>query len=403
MLVEEQIDHSDSDFSDEDDDEEEAEVLEVARVSVPASSRKKAFEERLGNKSEDEDEGGDEEAEILAGSNTVTATAREQRESLDEPKAQYATLHPPSDHLAPPVSPTLSTYSGSDYSQNDSRPTSLEMSTPSAVELPAAQETRKSRPASIMVQQRASPSPFVEEPLHTPNAETKSQPPISPGSIRSSQIDTEEAEDTPQKVGDVVEQAVIPDAKRGSQHTLNFDLMQSPSPYDDASPWHSQQVPIPTVKTELAVGSENSTSTARSPQTPKMPISPLTPDSHMSISDMESVRLSDSSLDYDHLSSEQVNDALATPRAKGRGHLRKPSSLEILQNNWMPEREPLQRQSTFFDITKDDPLETPIDGDFDPQFGKANSSSSSMHSSAPSVTVVDTTSNRSSMATPTRR
>ena len=49
---------------------------------------------------------------------------------------------------------------------------------------------------------------------------------------------------------------------------------------------------------------------------------------------------------------------LSTPRVSSARHLRKPSSLEILQNSWGP----LTRQSTFFDTTKDEPLGSPTEG-----------------------------------------
>lgn len=100
-------------------------------------------------------------------------------------------------------------------------------------------------------------------------------------------------------------------------------------------------------------------SPAQSPQTPTIPISPMTPnEAHMSIDSLQSIALSESSLDYDHLSKDQVEDVQATPRVRSVRHLRKPSSLEILQNTWGP---PV-RQETFFDYSKDEPLETPIIG-----------------------------------------
>ena len=68
---------------------------------------------------------------------------------------------------------------------------------------------------------------------------------------------------------------------------------------------------------------------------------------------MQSIALSESSLDYDHLSADQVDDVLATPRVSGVRHARKLSSLEILQNTWGPP----SRQSTLFDTTRDQPLE----------------------------------------------
>ncbi|KAK5134562.1 hypothetical protein LTR08_006347 [Meristemomyces frigidus] len=99
--------------------------------------------------------------------------------------------------------------------------------------------------------------------------------------------------------------------------------------------------------------------------TPVSPVSPMTPTveieySHrMSTRDsMASIALSESSLDYDHLSADQVEAALLTPRVRSR-HSRRPSSLEILQNAWPPRPE-LERHSTLFDMSKDDPLHTPM-------------------------------------------
>ena len=95
------------------------------------------------------------------------------------------------------------------------------------------------------------------------------------------------------------------------------------------------------------------------PETPTAPVSPISPEdeAHFSIRDsMASIALSDSSLDYDHLSAEQVTDVLRTPRVSSlRGHVRKPSSMEILQNAWQGP----SRQSTLFDSMKDEPLDSP--------------------------------------------
>nr|POE53577.1 isoform c of ecotropic viral integration site 5 like [Quercus suber] len=90
------------------------------------------------------------------------------------------------------------------------------------------------------------------------------------------------------------------------------------------------------------------------PETPTNPVSPITPEeADMSRDSMASIALSQSSLDYDHLSAQQVDDVLATPRVSSMRHLRKPSSLEILANHWQAPT----RQSTLFDTMKDGPLE----------------------------------------------
>ena len=75
------------------------------------------------------------------------------------------------------------------------------------------------------------------------------------------------------------------------------------------------------------------------------PQTPTTPDNiRISNASMTSVPLSETDMSYDHLSAEQVEDFLATPRNNGSRHVRRPSSLEILQNTWDP-----VRQSTLFD------------------------------------------------------
>jgi hypothetical protein len=85
------------------------------------------------------------------------------------------------------------------------------------------------------------------------------------------------------------------------------------------------------------------------------PRTPTTPDDiRMSNASMTSVPLSETDMSYDHLSAEQVEDFLATPRNNGSRHIRRPSSLEILQNSWEPARE-----STIFDATKPSAPPTP--------------------------------------------
>jgi len=85
------------------------------------------------------------------------------------------------------------------------------------------------------------------------------------------------------------------------------------------------------------------------------PHTPTTPDDiRMSDASMTSVSLSETDMSYDHLSAEQVEDFLATPRNNGSRHMRRPSSLEILANSWEPARE-----STIFDATKPSAPPTP--------------------------------------------
>jgi hypothetical protein len=85
------------------------------------------------------------------------------------------------------------------------------------------------------------------------------------------------------------------------------------------------------------------------------PRTPTTPDDvRMSTASMTSVSLSETDMSYDHLSAEQVEDFLATPRNNGSRHIRRPSSLEILGNCWEPARE-----STIFDASNLKPSAPP--------------------------------------------
>jgi hypothetical protein len=110
------------------------------------------------------------------------------------------------------------------------------------------------------------------------------------------------------------------------------------------------------IDTELHTTEENITQTALEDDEIATPVAeditdspqpqtPTTPDNaRMSNASMTSVPLSETDMSYDHLSAEQVEDFLATPRNNGSRHIRRPSSLEILQNSWEP-----ARQSTLFD------------------------------------------------------
>lgn len=85
------------------------------------------------------------------------------------------------------------------------------------------------------------------------------------------------------------------------------------------------------------------------------PQTPTTPEGiRISNASMTSVPLSETDMSYDHLSAEQVEDFLATPRNNGSKHIRRPSSLEILQGGWEP-----ARQSTLFDANKPSAPVTP--------------------------------------------
>ena len=138
-------------------------------------------------------------------------------------------------------------------------------------------------------------------------------------------------------------------------------------------------------------GSDYSGSPPQSPNTPTVPLSPMTPEqAHMSMDSLQSIALSETSLDYDHLSADQVDDVLATPRVSSARHMGKPSSLEILQNTWAPP----SRQSTLFDTTKDEPLGSPVAG---PEESYNDSRNSMMD-----TTVVWRSESSSSLASPKR-
>lgn len=132
--------------------------------------------------------------------------------------------------------------------------------------------------------------------------------------------------------------------------------------------WHkrtsSLQPPPPTIPTavlpvlpEVLDYADYVPATPESPGLTEGPLSPLTPsEARMSMDSLQSIALSETGLNFDDMSEEHVKSALATPRLSEQQHLRKASSLEILQGTWRP---PFRRQSTFFDNTKDQPLESP--------------------------------------------
>ncbi|KAK0946456.1 hypothetical protein LTR29_002218 [Friedmanniomyces endolithicus] len=121
--------------------------------------------------------------------------------------------------------------------------------------------------------------------------------------------------------------------------------------------------------TDATMERSSSPTPAHTPSPPETPIAPVSPLTHTEAStrmstyrdSMASIALSESSMDYDHLSPEVVEQALTTPRVRASRHMRKPSSLEILQNMWAGDVKPqLQRQNTLFDAMKDAPP-TPIE------------------------------------------
>lgn len=88
-----------------------------------------------------------------------------------------------------------------------------------------------------------------------------------------------------------------------------------------------------------------SSTSSSQPETPTGPRTPTTPHDPTRDS-MASFALSDTSMDWNNLSTETVDDVLATPRVNGaRKHLRKVSSLDILANKFAAP----ERPSTLFD------------------------------------------------------
>ncbi|KAI7467513.1 RabGAP/TBC [Hortaea werneckii] len=164
-----------------------------------------------------------------------------------------------------------------------------------------------------------------------------------------------------------------PDSAATSRPTTPKAELQSPvSPIESLHRENGTVSPIEQTSTEDA--SETSAppdeaATSR-PTTPKVdPQPPITPSESLSKEQRESIRdsmasipLSESSLDYDHLTAQQVEAALTTPKARSNRHTRRPSSLEILQGDaWR--RPELERKSTLFDTTKDEPWKTPTTDD----------------------------------------
>ncbi|EME46711.1 hypothetical protein DOTSEDRAFT_70647 [Dothistroma septosporum NZE10] len=140
-------------------------------------------------------------------------------------------------------------------------------------------------------------------------------------------------------------------------HIEGIARADTPTDEDISTPTQETPTkPLPTIITTTTSHDEPEEELATSPQphTPTGPSTPVTPhdelqDLHDPYRDsMSSVALSQSSLDYDHLSTKEVEDVLATPRVSGaRRHLRKVSSLDILQNKWAPP----DRPSTLFDTS----------------------------------------------------
>ena len=306
------------------------------------------------------------------------------------------------------------TNSGSDYSQSPSptksRPTSgrpesaanafeeislldnSQEQRESGSHIPIIEASDVSRPASALpegiamgadVEEELPPSPIdsgsdYSEPS-TPNVsrptsmhpaaageslpiEDNSETPIASASVRG----IEQKQPTPTKNPSQQWNSLTQLNQSSRQSDIQVDTPSSRPQSFSLSQSVPSEPPTPTITVsphpDSPEGSDYSGSapaSPRSPSTPTVPISPMTPqEAHMSIDSMQSIALSELSQDFDHLSADEIDDVLSTPRVSGVRHLRKPSSLEILQNNWGP----LTRQSTFFDTAKDEPLGSPIEG-----------------------------------------
>ena len=232
--------------------------------------------------------------------------------------------------------PQSPTYSGSDYSEPSTPKTSRPNSTHAGV---------------------TSESITLEDSTQTPTAARQSQLSQSPSRTLAPQ---EEEQQTPIKTPSQQWNSLGQSSQCSRQSALEVDTSSSrPESLVESSALSSEpETPKITVSplSQSPEGSDCSGSpptSPKSPNTPTVPLSPMTPqEAHMSIDSLQSIALSESSLDYDHLSADQVEDVLATPRVSGVRHTRKVSSLEILQYTWGPPA----RQSTLFDTTKDEPL-----------------------------------------------
>ncbi|KAI7548008.1 hypothetical protein KC331_g4676, partial [Hortaea werneckii] len=191
------------------------------------------------------------------------------------------------------------------------------------------------------------------------------------------QVSTEDASEMP----------TPPDSTATSRPTTPKSELQSPvSSTEDLPKENGTASTVEQTSIEDASGTSappDEAATSR-PTTPKFdPQSPIKPSESLPKEQRESIRdsmasipLSESSLDYDHLTAQQVEAALTTPKARSNTHTRRPSSLEILQGDaWR--RPELERKSTLFDTTKDEPWKTPTTDD-SPDIDRRESQSGSV-------------------------
>ncbi|WPH00002.1 isoform c of ecotropic viral integration site 5 like protein [Acrodontium crateriforme] len=123
------------------------------------------------------------------------------------------------------------------------------------------------------------------------------------------------------------------------------------TPLDNTPPMS----PAPSTPTHIALPPSPSP-----PQTPTSRMLPITPqDAHMSTASLATIALSDSDLDDDHTASDELSDVQATPRVSSKGHLRRPSSIEMLQSpplaNFTIHNPPVRN------IPHETPTETPVE------------------------------------------
>ncbi|KAK5675674.1 hypothetical protein LTS10_011774 [Elasticomyces elasticus] len=215
----------------------------------------------------------------------------------------------------------------------------LEIVPPNEPDITKRESTKEQTSAS----QQSHPTELPAEPLAAANA-SPPQSPIAPSQFRAS-----------------TSSIYPPESEAMSPEKPTISPLEDSTAATPTSPTSSYapsppQTPIADTPTLATVSPLTRTET-------------MTTDHDPSRDSMASIALSDTSLDYDHLSPETVEQAsLATPRVRASRHIRKPSSLEILQNMWGPPqadgsgaRPMLERQNTFFDALKDEPSPTPID------------------------------------------
>ena len=141
------------------------------------------------------------------------------------------------------------------------------------------------------------------------------------------------------------------------QHSTTSETSDS----SDTASTPTQEVTKPIFVETITVHDEplddRALSASPQPETPTGPRTPTTPHD-MTRDSMASFALSDTSMDWNNLSSETIEDVLATPRVSVNGarrHLRKVSSLDILQNKFAAPDQP----TTLFD-TDDDNKDPPM-------------------------------------------